>query len=967
MHDDGGGGGGGGGGVAILPPLHSDSDDEGDGANFVNGDGDIRSDITTNTGGNQDGQRSPLQPVRKYGAHTFVTRQTAANKHFVPRSLSQPNTAARSESPRKRTSIISMDARNYYFREFDEVTELHVVRLGEVNLPASVRWLTKDGTSKAGADFIHAEGCLEFAPGERLKTVSVEILLDKEWEPDEIFYVNLYGASPNVDLGIAQAAVHIVDETTYPVGMTRSDASSGDGHVLRNMRYFFLERIRRRGVKVTITSWCYLFKAFFDVIINNLTLLQVYFAMKEMGKNYEGNGNVSDALMVYRDRLGIQVIAYVAVLLFANILRWFTDLEQLDKRGRSGTRQDLRVWLVQRFLQLSERSAKREPAAELGHMTTTLETHVEEATNQGWYQIFIMIEASFGLVFVAVLVVYLSFIHGARFMGLVAALPSVLCIPFALAVTQSRESQNTSLIRKRAESEANFTEFAFELFSNRRTIKMFGQEVRMTDSFKREYDVFYTEHRKQRKFELQTEWYVRGICAVGFYLLLLMGPVLVMTTNIEAGAYVVLVKAVRSIEKYIIILSRALIAMERGSIGLKHVREVLNLESSAESSCAHGKGRKNDSGIDENDRWMVDDALSITIALFTTLKTPEFRPFGGVMKFVKTQSTNLSAVASRIHRHNDSVVVPMNGAHEHNRQDHGQHLTRQKSYGREWTSSSPGAAAADRWLVDDLEVSLDTFDYIRFEDVTLELDRGEGDGTHKVIDSASMDIPLGGIYAVIGIFPQTGRGVGKGVFLELISAERKPTAGRVTMSPALHCLTLTAEQSATFFRGTIRDNLLFGHPEPDTVPDSVLCDLCHRLEMDFFVSRLEYIVQRGGRNLRLENRIKFVVARALLADPEVIMLHRLTTGQLDSKGSMAVMYTLRDWVNNDGLPNLPSANRWKSAPLGPSGRRLRTAMITERRSTDLLGEYGENMFDGTIHIGLGELGTTCDFSSRTTG
>lgn len=181
-----------------------------------------------------------------------------------------------------------------------------------------------------------------------------------------------------------------------------------------------------------------------------------------------------------------------------------------------------------------------------------------------------------------------------------------------------------------------------------------------------------------------------------------------MTTNIEAGAYVVLVKAVRNIEKYIIILSRALIAMERGSIGLKHVREVLNLESSAESSCAHGKGRKNDSGIDENDRWMVDDALSITIALFTTLKTPEFRPFGGVMKFVKTQSTNLSAVASRIHRHNDSVVVPMNGAHEHNRQDHGQHLTRQKSYGREWTSSSPGAAAADRWLVDDLEVSLDT-------------------------------------------------------------------------------------------------------------------------------------------------------------------------------------------------------------------------------------------------------------------
>jgi hypothetical protein len=62
--------------------------------------------------------------------------------------------------------------------------------------PVTVNFATADGTAIAGADYVATSGTLTFAPGERFKTITVEVLNPTE-TPGKYFYVQLSGASAN--------------------------------------------------------------------------------------------------------------------------------------------------------------------------------------------------------------------------------------------------------------------------------------------------------------------------------------------------------------------------------------------------------------------------------------------------------------------------------------------------------------------------------------------------------------------------------------------------------------------------------------------------------------------------------------------------------------------------------------------------------------------------------------------------
>ncbi len=57
--------------------------------------------------------------------------------------------------------------------------------------PATVKWSTADGTAKAGSDYDAANGTIEFAPFETVKTIAVNVLGDFAKEADEDFFVKL--------------------------------------------------------------------------------------------------------------------------------------------------------------------------------------------------------------------------------------------------------------------------------------------------------------------------------------------------------------------------------------------------------------------------------------------------------------------------------------------------------------------------------------------------------------------------------------------------------------------------------------------------------------------------------------------------------------------------------------------------------------------------------------------------------
>ncbi len=56
---------------------------------------------------------------------------------------------------------------------------------------------TANGTATAGTDYVAKTGTLTFNPGETTKTITIVVKGDNKSEPDETFYLDLFGNSSN--------------------------------------------------------------------------------------------------------------------------------------------------------------------------------------------------------------------------------------------------------------------------------------------------------------------------------------------------------------------------------------------------------------------------------------------------------------------------------------------------------------------------------------------------------------------------------------------------------------------------------------------------------------------------------------------------------------------------------------------------------------------------------------------------
>ncbi len=98
-------------------------------------------------------------------------------------------------------------------------------------LTATVDWATSDGTATAGSDYTAANGTVTFNPGETSKPVSVDVLGDTTFEPDETFTVTLSNPSGST-IGTASATGTITNDDkavttlTIKVSKTRTKVSA---------------------------------------------------------------------------------------------------------------------------------------------------------------------------------------------------------------------------------------------------------------------------------------------------------------------------------------------------------------------------------------------------------------------------------------------------------------------------------------------------------------------------------------------------------------------------------------------------------------------------------------------------------------------------------------------------------------------------------------------------------------------
>ena len=177
--------------------------------------------------------------------------------------------------------------------------------------------------------------------------------------------------------------------------------------------------------------------------------------------------------------------------------------------------------------------------------------------------------------------------------------------------------------------------------------------------------------------------------------------------------------------------------------------------------------------------------------------------------------------------------------------------------------------------------------YVSFEHVTFEYDAAK-----PVLHDVSFDSPPGTVTALVG-----PSGSGKSTIISLIAAFHEPVQGAVRVDGTdLSTIRLDAYrtqlgvvlQDTFLFDGTIRENVAFARPGASE--EQVLA-ACRIARVDEFAERLEkkYDTIVGERGVKLSGgqRQRVSIARAILADPRILILDEATSS-LDSESESAI-------------------------------------------------------------------------------
>jgi subfamily B ATP-binding cassette protein MsbA len=180
---------------------------------------------------------------------------------------------------------------------------------------------------------------------------------------------------------------------------------------------------------------------------------------------------------------------------------------------------------------------------------------------------------------------------------------------------------------------------------------------------------------------------------------------------------------------------------------------------------------------------------------------------------------------------------------------------------------------------------------VRFEDVNFSYEKDK-----PVLKSVNFEAPSGTVTALVG-----SSGSGKSTIISLVAAFYKPVSGRILIGDLdLGTIRLDSYrralgvvlQESFLFDGTIRENVAFSRPEAGEEEIRRVCRIARVDEFaDKYPEGLSTVVGERGVKLSGGQRQRISIARAILADPRILILDEATSS-LDSESEALIQQGL---------------------------------------------------------------------------
>lgn len=180
---------------------------------------------------------------------------------------------------------------------------------------------------------------------------------------------------------------------------------------------------------------------------------------------------------------------------------------------------------------------------------------------------------------------------------------------------------------------------------------------------------------------------------------------------------------------------------------------------------------------------------------------------------------------------------------------------------------------------------------VRFEEVTFSY------GDIPTLSAVSFEVPEGGALGVVG-----ASGAGKSTLVGLLLRFRDPDAGRVLIGGAdvreipldvLRSRVAVVGADTYLFDDTLRENLRLGRPDASDDDLRRVLDLAALTGwVESLPAGLDTVIGSSGVGVSGGQRQRIGIARALLADPEILVLDEATS-DLDVDTEAAIGETLR--------------------------------------------------------------------------